>query len=235
MKLCCIIFLFVLKGFFGNSFNEDCKNWSFTFDTSITALNGSCVEIPCTFSFPEGYREFNLIWYLYHFINYPQVFNKKQPSAVRADYTKLTSLVGNKTNSCTLRISQVENEGLFYPGINEDINSWHCNQKKTALVKIKDTPDEPLLSVPPNLTEGIPAPIFCTVEYTCPSYSPFLQWNKIGLKNVRHEDHEGYWKVISELLFEPTYIDDETQIKCTATYPNSQNTQKIYNLSIKCK
>ncbi|XP_053547217.1 B-cell receptor CD22 isoform X2 [Bombina bombina] len=228
-----IIFLFVLQGCFLDSVSSNCDGWSFSFQKSITALKGSCVEIPCTFDYPQSYGEFNLIWYSYAFSSFPQVFNKKYPSEVAPEYRDRTHLVGNRTNSCTLRINHVVKEDDYYPGINENINSWFCNNKEYVSVRLQETPDKPLLHVPENLTEGIPATISCSVKHTCPSNPPSLKWNMTGQGSERHEDLTGDWQVVSELSFVPSYKDNNIPLMCTTVYPTGQETYTVQTLQIK--
>ncbi|XP_053547215.1 myelin-associated glycoprotein-like [Bombina bombina] len=228
-----MIFLFVIQGCFSDLSFTKC-NWSFTFQQSITALNGSCVEIPCTLDYQYDYREFNIIWYLFHFIDFPEIFNKNQPSKVISKYKNRTHLVGKQVNNCTLRIDHVEKPERYYPGISKQINSWYCNKKNLVSVNIKGTPDKPLLHVPgKNLTEGIPATISCSVKHTCPSKPPSLKWNMHGQTNVQHKIHKGYWEAVSKLSFYPSYKNNNTPLKCTAVYPTGQETRTVHNLEIK--
>ncbi|MEE6481892.1 hypothetical protein FKM82_013051 [Ascaphus truei] len=228
-----ILLLFVLQGAFPGS---GCQRWSFSFPRSIAALKGSCVEIPCTFTRPKDIAEISVIWYLYRITGYPQAFNNNTLSAVLLQYQARTSLLGNVTNSCSLRIDDVRTSDgeSYYPGINEEINSYTLN-KGSVLIQVTDVPYDPLLTGQWDLTDGITVSITCSVHHTCASKPPSVQWNKAGHRiTVRHEDLTGgYWSVTSEIKYYPHYQDDKTQLECTATYSNGQKIHKIRTLSIK--
>ncbi|KAM4651756.1 sialoadhesin-like [Discoglossus pictus] len=227
-----ILIFLVLQGFFPHS---ACEEWSFTFPSSIQALKGSCVEIPCLFTSPTDYKEFSLIWYLYRRTNYPEVFNSRDQSNVLADYRGRTSLVRNEPNSCTLRINDVTKEEAYYAGISESINSWHLSVDKVVTVQVTDFPGTPLLTQFGILTEGIPVIISCSAKHTCASNPPSLEWNKDGHNiRVQHEDLTGgYWNILSEINYVPIYQDHKTQLCCTSLYPNGQRKHKGFTLNIK--
>ncbi|XP_075462413.1 myelin-associated glycoprotein-like isoform X2 [Ascaphus truei] len=229
-----ILLLFVLQGAFPGS---GCQDWSFSFPQYITALKGSCVEIPCTFTRTKDSAKFSLIWYLFRRIGYPQAFNNNNPSAVLPQYRGRTSLVGTITNSCSLRIDDVRSDSeKYYPGINKEINSFKLN-KGSVLIQVTDAPDEPLLTGTWDLTEGNTINITCSVNHTCASDPPSVQWNKAGHRiSVRHEDLTGgHWRVISQIQYCPSSQDDKTQLECTAAYPNGQKTHKGATLSVKSR
>ncbi|KAM4652237.1 myelin-associated glycoprotein-like [Discoglossus pictus] len=207
----------------------------FVFQESVQALKGSCVEIPCTFTYPANYEEIRLIWYSYRINTFPQVFNQKDSSAVLPEYRGRTSLVGNAPNSCTLRINNVINGDWYYPGISTSINSWYYNNKTSVQVMVTESANEPLLEEAKDLTEGVTVTISCSVEHTCHSNPPSLKWNKIGDGiTLQHDDlRGGKWRYVSKLQYNPSYKDDKTQLECKVTYPNKQTKQKGYMLNIK--
>ena len=69
---------------------------------SICVLNGSSVDISCTYKYPRDHRISTTFW-----------FNKKKSSRVPGDlsldkdYENHTEYVGNKENSCTLRLKDM--------------------------------------------------------------------------------------------------------------------------------
>ncbi|KAM4652914.1 B-cell receptor CD22-like [Discoglossus pictus] len=228
-----ILLLFFLQGCFSDS---DSKGWSFSFPAFIKSLKGSCVVIPCTFTHPEGSENFSLIWYSYALIEYPQVFNSRDSTGVSPDYKSRTSLVGNTTNSCSLRINNVKvGDYKYYPGINNNINSWHLHNKKAVDVMITGSPDHPQLTIPDSLTEGVTVIVSCSVEHTCASSPPNLTWNKVGhrIRKWQEEPTGGYYRVVTEMMYYPSYQDNNTLLACMATYPNGQTTDNKVILNIK--
>ncbi|KAM4016756.1 sialoadhesin-like isoform 2-T3 [Anomaloglossus baeobatrachus] len=100
------------------------------------------------------------------------------------------------------------------------------------LLICQDSMDIQLL-VPIHLTEGEATTIRCTVKHTCRSSPPSLQWNKPG--QVHHQSVEiskRSWREESNLTYIPSYLDDGTNILCTATYPNGRSFLKLGMLNI---
>ncbi len=82
--------------------------WSAVVNESVVGLSGSCVVIPCTFSYPANgktYREFTGIWYKVK--DGSTVYNKDN-SKIIASFKGRTSLIGDlHKNDCSLKISSL--------------------------------------------------------------------------------------------------------------------------------
>uniref|UniRef100_A0A8C5QQH7 Ig-like domain-containing protein n=1 Tax=Leptobrachium leishanense TaxID=445787 RepID=A0A8C5QQH7_9ANUR len=216
-----IVTLFVLS-LYGLS------DWTFTFPESIVALEGSCVEIPCSIPHHDGDAKSSLIWYRYRGLGYPEIFNGRNPSDVDSDYRGRTSLVGNGTNSCSLRINDVRFNERYYPGINTKINSFHLQKEKMVKIELSGKIYHifmPIIRGSEDMVEGHPVNISCSVEHTCASSPPTLKWNTaVHAITGRHEDLlGGYWR------------DHKTHLECKATFPNGRNFNKSTTLNIQCK
>ncbi|XP_041427640.1 sialoadhesin-like [Xenopus laevis] len=222
-----IFLLATLQGWFPGSESQD--PWVYL-PQSITALKGSCVEIPCTINVMP--TDFHLIWYREQSFADPEIFNNKNP--INNEFKDRTSLVGNKSNSCSLRIDDVRDGGTYYPCINVNIN---CNKYKgfnKVLVQVSDTPDKPVLKLPTNLTEGAPVRITCSVQHTCTHNPPVPQWNKVGFNKTdwREELEGGVWRFVQEMDYIPTYQDHGTPIICRSEYPMGRVSQESLILNI---
>ncbi|XP_073513698.1 B-cell receptor CD22-like [Phyllobates terribilis] len=222
-----IYLLLICQGFYLGSV---CQRW--TFPERITALIGSCLEIPCTYHPAGRSGASSPVWYLYDSWRYPEILNTKDSSSVKEEYKDRTSMVpGN--DSCTLRIDPVKREGKYYPGITEDkkINSFKLHSK-TINVDLTDRANIQLHKLT-LMTEGEATIIQCTVVHTCRSSPPFLKWNKPGqAQNQSVEISEGSWREESNLTYIPSYVDDGTPVRCTATYLNRLRTERSGMLTI---
>ncbi|XP_073513711.1 Schwann cell myelin protein-like [Phyllobates terribilis] len=140
-----IYLLLICHGFYLGSV---CQRW--TFPSKITALIGSCVEIPCTYHPAESSGVSSPVWYTYSIKGNVEILNTKDSSSVRINYKYRTSLVpGN--NSCSLRIDPVRRENggeYYYPGIAEDgtINAFD-KQARFLIFSITDAPTEVLITL----------------------------------------------------------------------------------------
>ncbi|KAG8550215.1 hypothetical protein GDO81_027491 [Engystomops pustulosus] len=204
--------LLICQGFYLGSV---CQWW--TFPSRITALLGSCVEIPCRY---HGHTS-GTVWYLYRFTGFTEILNTKDSSSVMEKYRYRTSLVpGDK--SCTLRIDPVtwEDGGGYYPGIYRSINALKTQYKYLSL-SVTDKVDIQLL-VSDIMTEGEATTTRCAVYHTCGSSPPDLQWNKPGhviKKSVHLTD--GLWREESALTYTPSYEDDGSSVQCKVQYINN--------------
>ncbi|XP_075047820.1 B-cell receptor CD22-like isoform X2 [Mixophyes fleayi] len=214
--------------------SED-KDWSFTIPYTIVAFKGSCVEIPCTFTHPINAKDFNFFWYLRRRTGLPQIFNNRTSTDILPEYNGRTFLVGYTKNNCTLRINNVTEREQYFPGINEDINSYELNDGKFTRVLVSDNPPMPLITGMEEMEEKKTVKIVCSLNYTCASSPPSLKLNKVGHeRTVRYKDiSPGYWIMETEMSYIPSYTEDNTLIECIATFPNNITSTRKDTLHIK--
>ncbi|XP_040276963.1 B-cell receptor CD22-like [Bufo bufo] len=224
-----IYLLFICQGFYLSSV---CQEW--TFPSTITALIGSCVEIPCTYQPAWTSGTSRTVWYLYKFMQKdPEILNTRESSSVMAEYRDRTSLVPGE-NSCTLRIDNVrrgDGDEYYYPGDrNTDANR---KQSRTVYLRVTDKVDVRLYWFK-VMTEGEATIMQCTADHTCRSSPPSLRWNKPGqVKNKSVEISLEDWREESELTYIPSYVDHGSPVQCIATYPNGKDFKVSGTLNIK--
>lgn len=84
----------------------DCNSWTAEIPRKISAVKGSCVNIPCHFNYPgprHPARDFVGIWY--HGFFTAMVYNSKDISLVNAKFRHRTKLTGSlESNNCSLQI-----------------------------------------------------------------------------------------------------------------------------------
>nr|XP_023969797.1 Schwann cell myelin protein-like [Chrysemys picta bellii] len=156
-------------------------SWTSSLPGTIRALKGSCVVIPCSFTYP-GSREslggpFNVVWYQYRSRGYPEIYNSKGTASVLAEYQARTQLLGDpEMKNCTLSINPVRSEDAmsYYVWINPD-SVRHRFYDITVRVEVADPPE---LLPQGNCTvwgsgPGGTATCHCTAEGNPP---PRLEW-----------------------------------------------------------
>ncbi|XP_073511840.1 sialoadhesin-like isoform X2 [Phyllobates terribilis] len=220
-----IYLLLICQGFYLGSL---CQRW--VFPSRITALIGSCVDIPCTYYSVKS----NMVWYLYSRSSYLEILNTRDSTSVLMEYKDRTSVVpGNY--SCGLWIYPVREEdcyNYYLPGIPgyKPINAY----TEYAHILYLDFTDKEKVTIyaSENVTEGEATIIECSAEHTCRSSPPSIKWNKPGhIKSQSVEVTKGYWQEKSQLTYIPSSEDDGL-IKCTARYPNRQSIEKSRFLNI---
>eukprot|EP00079_Xenopus_tropicalis_P031361 XP_017945132.1 PREDICTED: sialoadhesin-like [Xenopus tropicalis] len=224
-----IFLLAAIQGWFPGSESQDLLA---SLPESIPALRGSCVEIPCTF--PRVPAGFHLIWYRDQAGIDPQIFNNENPLDINGAFRGRTFLVGNESNSCSLRIDDVRDSETYYPCINGNINCGTFRGFKKVRVQISDTPEKPVLTLPPSLTEGTPARITCSVRHTCTHNPPVLLWNKVGFNRTLQREYleGGVWRFVNEMDYIPTYQNHGSPIVCESIYRSGQVSQETATLDI---
>ncbi|KAG8547296.1 hypothetical protein GDO81_028616 [Engystomops pustulosus] len=204
----------------------------------MTALLGSCVEIPCTFYPARAFDTSSTLWFLHKQHGFdPEIFNTEDSSSVTEKYRNRTSLVPGD-NSCTLRIDPVrwEDDGdIFYPAI-AGYTFMNAYEEKSGIVSLRviDTVNIQL-NVPKVMNEGEATTIRCAINHTCGSSPPDLQWNKPGqIKKNSVKLEDGSWTEESVLTYIPSAVDDGSDVLCTAEYPNIV-VKRGKSLNILCK
>lgn len=105
-------------------------DWSFTTPGSLRGLKGSCIIIPCKFSYstikPDGLQ---VIWYLYQRKCYSSVYNQRDGNII-SKFSGMTSLIGSVSEgNCSLKIDKLEmshNKDRLYPWIDKNsVTSYH--------------------------------------------------------------------------------------------------------------
>lgn len=119
----------LLQMFFLFTGNMLSRGWSFTTPGSITGMRGSCIVIPCRFTYSTSQpADLQIIWYLFQSNEYPAVYGQRQD--VISKFQGITSLAGSVEDSnCSLKIERLEmshNQDRFYPWVDKNpITSYH--------------------------------------------------------------------------------------------------------------
>uniref|UniRef100_A0A8D0BJY6 Ig-like domain-containing protein n=1 Tax=Salvator merianae TaxID=96440 RepID=A0A8D0BJY6_SALMN len=215
--------------------------WSTVLPSSIQALKGSCVVIPCAFTFP-GSRDswgdkFSVAWYQYRSRGYPEIYNSKSISTVLPEYQGRTEVLGDlEAGNCTLSINPVRSEDAmsYYAWINPDTVK-HRFYDVTVRVDVAETPSQLELRDPGPLTEGDRTLIVCSILHTCPLSPPSITWNLAGGKAVTIQERlaAGAWRTESGFSFIPSHKDHGRYLQCTSTFPNQQQSRSGIILQVK--
>ncbi|OCT56885.1 hypothetical protein XELAEV_18004282mg [Xenopus laevis] len=152
----------------------------FSFPEKLEALQGSCVEIPCIFSYPTHHVR----WYVYDEDKHHVIVSSDNTTSILSHYKHRTSLVQSTKHSCTLRIDNVNAEDgkHYYPGV-DNVTAYYINRR---MVKI-DVIDPPknttaVILGDSNIQEGDDVTLLCISKANPDIHS--YQWSK-GVEIVR--------------------------------------------------
>ncbi|XP_072317576.1 uncharacterized protein [Eucyclogobius newberryi] len=218
------------------------RGWSFSAPNSVTGMAGSCVVIPCTFTYTQSRpADPKVLWYLYHSNKYLPVYGPKQE--VDRKYNSRTSLIGSVNDgNCSMKIDRLEtshSQDRVYPWVDKNpITSYHTVghsfYDKTTQIIVSDHAKEPELSIIGILRVGVQSRVSCSVQHSCISAPPNL-----ALSGVSGEDDtrqtmlsEGVWEQRVERVW--TVSEDDQRVECTVSYPGGQKATSEIGLNIEC-
>uniref|UniRef100_A0A672LQ59 Si:dkey-238d18.5 n=1 Tax=Sinocyclocheilus grahami TaxID=75366 RepID=A0A672LQ59_SINGR len=226
------VFSFILL-----SVSPTAVEWSAEMPKSVVGLSGSCVVIPCTFSYPakgKTYTEFTGIWYkgYYEFIVY-----HTDTSKISDTFKGRTSLTGDLLqNDCSLKISSLSSSdtGPFLFRIEiKDLDNF----KPFFLVPHEYEASKiiPTVSVEEEMTSGKPVTATCAVSHSCPSDLPRVTWNYDGThSSLSQPQNPSQLKLTSyTLTFTPSREDHNKHLSCSAEFEVKTVTD-YKTLKVKC-
>uniref|UniRef100_A0A8C1XAK8 Si:dkey-238d18.5 n=1 Tax=Cyprinus carpio TaxID=7962 RepID=A0A8C1XAK8_CYPCA len=207
---------------------------------SVVGLSGSCVLIPCTFSYPENektYTEFTGIWYK----EYSAVVYNTDTSKIAGSFKGRTSLIGDlRQNDCSLKINSLSSSdaGSFmfrtemkYFKFVKFTFERNCNFLFFLFLFFLGTSYKTK-----EVTSGKPVTATCAVSHSCPSDLPKVTWSHHGKQSSPSQpQNHGQWKLTSyNLTFTPSREDHNKHLSCTAEFKGKTLTG-YKTLKVKCK
>uniref|UniRef100_A0A8C1MM01 Si:dkey-238d18.5 n=1 Tax=Cyprinus carpio TaxID=7962 RepID=A0A8C1MM01_CYPCA len=194
--------------------------WSAKMPESVVGLSGSCVLIPCTFSYPENektYTEFTGIWYK----EYSAVVYNKDTSKIAGSFKGRTSLIGDlRQNDCSLKINSLSSSDAGSFMFRTEMKYFKYSYGEKVSIIGKETPENPNVSVEEEVTSGKPVTATCAVSHSCPSDLPKVTWSHHGKQSSPSQpQNHGQWKLTSyNLTFTPSREDHNKRLSCTAEF-----------------
>ncbi|XP_073457912.1 B-cell receptor CD22-like isoform X1 [Aquarana catesbeiana] len=207
---------------------------TFELPKTMITLEGSCVVIPCKFTYAnlkpviKGLKYTKSKW--------GEIYNSKNSSLVPKSFLGRVSLVGDLAKgNCTIKIKNVsfQDDGLYSPQIVSDPPTWEAESEDTVYLYSRYIP-EPNISGPELLIEGNTYVFTCDAKHTCPANPPTLTWNVRNLPVKTHHRAllNGVWETVSKLTYNVDSEENLEILKCFAEYPNRQKTETLRVLSI---
>ncbi|XP_028679236.2 myelin-associated glycoprotein-like isoform X1 [Erpetoichthys calabaricus] len=208
----------------------DCQSWSLSVPHKISALQGSCVVVPCEVTYPgeaKSADEVTTIWYK----NSDTMFSSKE----QVDRWKQIGDI--ELRNCTLEIDQVRNTdaGRLHFRIEvKNLNSYSFKENLVT-VELVDDPQEPKLNSPRDVKAGDRIFASCEALHSCPSHPPQFTWrNTKGLSHAQHQKLEnGEWKSSSTLEFTPAIQDNDKKLTCMVEHRGGKIKESFVLLNVK--
>ncbi|XP_041081811.1 myelin-associated glycoprotein-like, partial [Polyodon spathula] len=208
--------------------------------TNVSALKGSCVVIPCKFTFSHFEKYAKLVHGMWQYNNFGRYINHPDSSQVVNTFKGRTYLIGDlQKHDCSLKIDavKVDDIGPFcfrfeVPGIDQASYLKHI-----VFINVKDSPDEPSINRLSEVKAGVDLAVTCSVPHTCPSNPPVITWSRTNATSTVHHKAtgNGIWDVSSILKFIPLASDHTTRLTCIAQFWGGKQANISVLLNVKYK
>ncbi|XP_066573968.1 sialic acid-binding Ig-like lectin 14 [Amia ocellicauda] len=215
---------------------SETTDWPINLPQKLTAEEGLCVIIPCSFSNPENKLQppFTGIWLKTEQPPQKTVFHSSGPSKVSEEYRGRVALLGNLTeNQCTVIISDLRKRdgGTYQFRVEGKRQNAKNTYKKKCNIIINDLTQKPTLS-PVSVTEGELATLTCTAPGRCSGTPPTITWKtKPDLKGIETHKSEissdGTTTHSSDFIFWPVPKHNKAVISCEVKFTNTTTQEKI--------
>ncbi|XP_058418134.1 sialoadhesin [Diceros bicornis minor] len=157
-------------------------SWDVSSPQGVQGVKGSCLIIPCVFSFPANVQvpdSITSIWYYDYSGNRRVVSHSADPQLVESRFRGHTQLVGDtelKTCSLLLKDLRLEDSGSYnYRFEISEGNRW--SDTKGTVVTVTEKPSVPTIASPAELREGMEVDFNCSTPYACPQETVSLKWH----------------------------------------------------------
>uniref|UniRef100_H0WI58 Sialoadhesin n=2 Tax=Otolemur garnettii TaxID=30611 RepID=H0WI58_OTOGA len=172
-----LLYLLLLASFFP----PGQASWGVSSPREVQAVKGSCLVIPCVFSFPADVQVpdgITAIWYYDYSGRRQVVIHTGDPTQVEARFRGRAQLVGlpeHKVCNLLLKDLRAEDTGSynFRFEISEG-NRW--SDTKGTSVTVTEEPRAPTITAPAELLEGTQVDLNCSTPYACLPEQISLQW-----------------------------------------------------------
>ncbi|XP_073719467.1 sialoadhesin-like [Misgurnus anguillicaudatus] len=217
--------------------------WEVRMPTEIHGLRGSCLVIPCSYSYtsypPTNPRR--VVWYQWVSRGYPLVYDPWYPNSVIDKFKGKTDIYRptNSDRDCSLLIKTVNpshSKEKVYAWIDPDTIGWRTYKfyDVTSTIIVDTNPQQPIINISGGLKIGDNITVACYILHTCPYRKP-----NIILKGIEGSDQiddvnikNGRWK--TTLTRTGVVKTERSDIECTVTHHGGRTTTATKSQSAKC-
>ncbi|KAF4104371.1 hypothetical protein G5714_015358 [Onychostoma macrolepis] len=191
----------------------------------IHGLKGSCLVIPCSFSYtsypPKDPRR--VVWYQYVSKGYPLVYDPRYPDDVIGKFRGKTDLYGNSSWDCSLLIKNLEpshHGEKLYAWIDPENVGYRTYRfyDVTSTILVQASPQLPSIKIFGGERTGDAITVECSTFHTCPYSEPNITLNGIEGSDQIHNEHikDGLWK--NTLTCTGVVKTEHSTIECSVTH-----------------
>ncbi|XP_072325042.1 myeloid cell surface antigen CD33-like isoform X2 [Scyliorhinus torazame] len=217
---------------------EPSQEWKGEIPQQVTADKGSCVQIPCHYSYPSclGNQSRGGVWFNEETGRSQIVFHSKDHNYKKPRFRNRTRLSGDlKDGDCSLIINNIRREdaGPYYFRIEFDGGPSHSYHPVTRL-NVSDFTDRPTI-YPAEIIAGKHVDINCTFNTTCNGTAPVLTWDTPtdvpGSVSNTVTQHGVTLTYTSVLSLTPSLKHHGQNLTCRVRYP-SVSSERVLILNV---
>ncbi|KAM5219820.1 sialoadhesin isoform 2-T2 [Hipposideros larvatus] len=167
--------------YLASSISAVLASWGISSPKAVQGVKGSCLIIPCIFSFPadvEVLHSITTIWYYDYSGNRLVVHHSRDPQQVNERFRSRAQMLGRPEHKvCNLLLKDLnpQDSGSYNFRFEiSDVNRW--SDTKGTMVTVTENPRVPTIASPLELREGMEAEFNCSTPYACTQEPISLQW-----------------------------------------------------------
>ncbi|XP_034554386.1 Schwann cell myelin protein-like [Notolabrus celidotus] len=213
MGTTCLLRLLIMST--GFSVLQQVRSWGITVPKTVTAVEGSCVVVPC-----KTKTHVWATWYQYAKFSYPKVYDRFLPS-VEQQYRGRTSVLGSAAEgNCTLLIRNIKREDNnleVYVWIDPDSPATQKYYDQTVRIYVER--QSPIITIQEQIVEGDIFQANCSIIHSCPLSPPSLKWTR------------------SQFMENSTLMEINKQVQLLWMYTETLHglaTYKLHNSTMRC-
>ncbi|XP_037354201.2 sialoadhesin [Talpa occidentalis] len=156
-------------------------SWGVSSPTTVQGVKGSCLVIPCVFSFPDSVKVPNsitTIWYYDYSGNRQVVSHSEDPQLVEPRFRgRAQQLTNLEHRVCNLLLQDLQPKDSGSYNFRFEIsegNRW--SDMKGTTVTVTEKPSAPTIASPAKLLEGTEVTFNCSTPYVCVKEPVHLNW-----------------------------------------------------------
>ncbi|XP_066535156.1 uncharacterized protein [Hoplias malabaricus] len=215
-------------------------DWTYSMPSKIKGLQGSCLIIPCSFTFKTTMPSNVMVkWYEYSTTQYPLVFSEDKNAEVTGKFWRKTELFGSQSEgSCSLNINPLmteHNRVRLYPWMDpKPVNTFHReNYENWVEVQVTDQADKPKLSITGMPRVGEQITVSCSVLHYCQPSPPTLDMGE-GTQHLTTVNSavQDAWMTTKQHTFK--IKEDDQTVTCKAKFPGGKTSEAQISLNAQC-